>query len=160
IVHWEMSCPFLREDEVFGNTLIELLRRQNVTSLLICGSSSAERSHLQNAIIENADCVIEFHNTNFQGRSQVLLRVIKSHSMRHRRGWFELDASLGSVRVVSIPSLLRVAADGTVSHIPVRLFLHSETEMQNAYHRSVRRSLRASVSRNIEIEAPRRVFLD
>lgn len=160
IVHWEMSCPFLREDEIFGNTLLELLRRQSVTSVLVCASPLNDKSHLQNAIIENADCVIEFHNTELQGRSQILLRVVKTHSMRQRRGWFELDGDSESVRVLPTPSLLRVASSGEVSQIPVRLFLHSETAMQSVYNKGIQRSLKAAVSRNVEIETPGRVFLD
>lgn len=82
IAHWEMSSPFIRDDEAFGNILLEFLRRQPVTTLVICGKTSpGERSVLQRSIVDNADCVIRFERSGLG----IVGRVIKARGMGRRQ---------------------------------------------------------------------------
>ncbi|MFL6283938.1 MAG: RAD55 family ATPase [Pyrinomonadaceae bacterium] len=91
ISHWEMSCPFIRDDEAFGNTLLDFLRRRRVTSLIICGEPSRDaRSVLQQSIVDNADCVLRFSRSGNRGRQRIYMRVVKTHNIEAREDYFEL----------------------------------------------------------------------
>lgn len=162
VAHWDTNCPFLREDEMFGSVLLQMLRRYNVTAVLISSAPNAEASRLETVLFDNADSVIEFHNTDREGRSNVILRVLKTRTSQNKRGWFDLDVGQDAESIVvrSTPSLLRVSSDGKVSRIPIRLLLHAETDMQATYNREVQRSLKASVSRSVQIAEQRKFLVD
>src|SRR6185295_6363134 len=67
VAYWEMSCPSIRDDQTFGDTLIEFLRRHRVTSLLACGDLSADlHSVVQRPIMDAADCSIKFDQFEFR----------------------------------------------------------------------------------------------
>lgn len=91
IAHWEMSCPFIRDDEAFGNTLLDFLRRHKVTSLVICDEPSRDaRSVLQQSIVDNADCVLRFSRSESAGQQHIFMRVIKTHNIEAHKDYFEL----------------------------------------------------------------------
>jgi KaiC/GvpD/RAD55 family RecA-like ATPase len=160
IAHWEMSCPFVREDETFGDTLVDLLRRYRVTSLLTCGELSQDiHSVVQRSIIDNADCVIQFDRIEFRGMHRVMIRALKTRGMRHRRESFELTLGVEGIRVKPTSSLLRVLRGGEVAPVKIRLFLYSETDMQQEYNQKFLSTVRAILSREAEIEPQDRVYM-
>lgn len=103
ISHWEMSCPFIRDDEAFGNTLLDFLRRRRVTSLIICGEPSRDaRSVLQQSIMDNADCVLKFSRSesDTDERQRIFMRVVKTHNIEARRDYYELIREKGKIDFV------------------------------------------------------------
>lgn len=135
VAHWEMTCPFIQDEHTFGDTLVDLARRHQVTSLFICGDVTQSKvGILQQSIIDSADCLIQFSRVEFRGAYKVMLRVIKTRGMKHRRESFELLVGPRSVAVDTKSSLLRISKSGKVTPISVRLFLHYENSVQREYH--------------------------
>ncbi|HEX6288064.1 MAG TPA: ATPase domain-containing protein [Herpetosiphonaceae bacterium] len=154
IAHWELSCPLVRAEETFGDTLVEFLRRKNVTSLYVCGEVEPETAFvLQRSIANNADCGIEFNRFEYGGIQRVTLRVLRSHGMAHRRESFEVTFDTQRLEIKPISSLLRVGPNGEIKPINVRLFLHSETYMQDKYNRMLVQAVKAMLSRETEVES-------
>lgn len=151
VAHWELSCPFVRDDRTFGDTLIDLLRAHRVTTLLTCSEARLD-SVLSRSVVENADCLIQCDRAEYRGRSRVMLRVVKTRDMGHRGELFELTVGAGSLRVETSASLLRMRPDGRLNSVPVRLFLRADSEAHHAYNRSVQRSVKGVLSRDIELE--------
>jgi len=156
VAHWELSCPYIRDDETFGDTLVEFLRRHDLTCLFTCAEAPREGSALQSSIVDRSDCVITLDQFEVLGTRRVLMRVARSRGMRHSRESFEVGVSRGSPHVT--PSLLRLAAGGQVSQIGIRLFLNAETRAQDAYHERLMQALTAVLSGDIAIE-PQAAYL-
>ena len=152
VAHWESSCPYVREDNTFGDTLIDLLRRHRVTTVLTCGEPDSE-SVLQRSIMDSADCLIQFERIEFRGSTRVIVRVVKTRDMSHRREAFELIADSHGLEVKAASSLLRVGRGGAVSPVKVRLFLHAESDAQTAYNKNFVSAVRAVLSRDAEMES-------
>ena len=151
--HWEMTCPFVQAESTFGDTLVEFARRHQVTSLFVCSDNlQASQGVLQRSIIDNANCVIQFRRIDFRGAYKIILRVVKTRSMRHRRESFELLVDGSDVRVDTRSSLLRVTSGGDVESVKIRLFLHHESSMQNQYHTDWVDRLQSVLSSNIDID--------
>lgn len=152
IAHLELSCPFIRDDEIFGDTLVNYLRRHQVTSLLVCGEMSHDsRSVVQRSIIDSADCLIKFSQFEFRGTSRVMIRILKSRGMKHRRELFQLNIDDQKVDIERISPLLRVGQSGKVAPIKIRMFLRSDTELQQEYNRKFLEMVRGFLSKNIEL---------
>lgn len=154
IEHWELSCPFLQAEPTFGNILIDLLRRNHVSSLLICedlppGSGSV----LERSVVAHADCIIQFIRVEFHGRYHVMIRVLKTRSMKHRREFFELRVRDGGVDVDTSSSLLRITPSGDVAPVKIRLILHSQSQLQDEYNRRLLDTVRSILSRDVEIDS-------
>ena len=160
IAHWEMSCPFLRDDDTFGDMLVEFLRRQRVTSLLVCGDTLRDsRSDLQHSIIDAADCVLQFDQIVFRGQHRMTLRVLKTRGMHHRRESFDLTPGPEGIEIKPSSSLLRIERNGKVAPVKISLFLHSETLMQREYNDRFLKGVRAVLSPNATIESQDRIYL-
>src|SRR6185312_15963781 len=113
IAHWELSSPFVRDDETFGDTLLDFLRRQRTTNLIICGDVGNDKaSVVQRSIIDGADCVVQFERFEFRGVRRVMVRVLKTRGMKHRREAFELSLTPQGLDVKPSSSLLRILRDG------------------------------------------------
>jgi len=154
IGHWGFSCPYVREDETFGDTLIEMLRRRNVTSIITCGEVDAQtESTLQRSVLDNANCLIQFERVEFRGSSRIMIRIIKTRDMTHRRECFELLSSPDSLEMKTVSSLVRIGPGGTISTISLRLFLHSESESQTVYNDSILRAVQSTLSEDARLEA-------
>jgi hypothetical protein len=106
---------------------------------------------LQRTIVDNADCLIRFQRFDFRGE-RVMARVIKTRSMQHRRGSFEVVTGPRKIDVDERPSLLRISANGEVKSISVRLFLHHENIMQEEYNLAWVSRLRYVLSPDITID--------
>jgi KaiC/GvpD/RAD55 family RecA-like ATPase len=150
VAHWELSCPFLREDETFGDTLVEFLRRHDVTSLFTCSDEIRDGSVLQHSILDRCDYVVVLEQFEIHATRRVLMRVVRSRGMRHSRESFEVGLRGGSLEIK--PALLRVGGNGEVSRTGIRLFLHTESKAQDAYNERLRKSLEAVLSGEIKIE--------
>lgn len=160
ISHWEFSCPFIGNDPTFGNTLIDFLRRERVTTLVVCGESRVEsNSVLQTSVIHAADSVIAFDRFEYRGLDRVTVKAQKTRAMCHRREAFEIFFDGNSLEVKPSSSLLRVLRSGEVRTVKVRLFLHSESDVQKDYNESLRAAIEAVLSRDTRIESQDRVYM-
>jgi len=154
IGHWEFSCPYIREDETFGDTLIDMLRRHGVTTVLTCREPRSEsESVLQRSVLDNADCLIQFDRIDFRGSSQIMIRILKTRDMTHRRESFELMATPDALAVKTSSSLVRVESDGRPSSVKVRLFLHAESEAQMAYNKTILLAVQSILSQHAKLES-------
>jgi KaiC/GvpD/RAD55 family RecA-like ATPase len=153
--HWETSCPFIRQDQTFGEVLVDLLRRKHVTSLFVCDTESKqEGSNVQQSIVENASALIELRRVQFRGAQRVLLQVAKSSGMDHRREVFDVTLTDDTLELGE--SMLRVEPSGEISAVKPVLYLHDETPPQKEYNRLLRRSLRPVLSPDLKIESTNR----
>lgn len=161
VAHWEMSCPFVRNDETFGDTLLEYLRRRGVTSLLVCGNpSNHPTSVLQRSVIDGADCVVEFDRIEFRGESRVRARILKTRSMRHRRESFDLTVGQRALEVIPTPSLLRESQGGEAKPIKVSIFLHAETTAQKKiYNERLKQQIKSLLSPDTEVHQQDRIYI-
>jgi len=150
IATWELGCPFVRADHTFGDTLVELLRKHRVTSLFVCNNISGQRgSVLQESIVNSCDCLIHFQNLPVKGTPEPHVGIEKTRTMRHRRGTFRLQ--IDSLDTNATTTLMRVIRPGEVRPIKIRLFLHSESDMQTAYNQAILMAVRGVLSRDADI---------
>jgi KaiC/GvpD/RAD55 family RecA-like ATPase len=160
VSHWEMSCPFLDEDVTFGDTLVDLMRRYNMTSLFICGAiDPSDHSTIQSPIIDGADCAIQFDRFEYRGIRRVTIKVNKTRTMNHRRESFELVQTEHRLEVHPSSTLLRIGASGSISVVPIKLFLHSETDEQFEYNNTIKEAIRAVLSREADLESQDRIYM-
>jgi KaiC/GvpD/RAD55 family RecA-like ATPase len=159
VEYWEATNPFVRADQTFGDTLVDVLRRNGVTSLFICGEPGPGGfGGVQRPIVERADCLIQLERFGFRGADRVKLRIRKTSDMRHRHETFELALGPRTLEVRPLSPLLRVEG-GTVEPVGVRLFLYAETRMQRRYNSGMRDALSAVVSHNTTLESQDRAYL-
>lgn len=157
---WVLSCPFLREDATFGDTVVELFRKNGVTSCFVCSEVATDQdSALREMIISNADCEIRLLSHNFKGAAKSIVQVAKTREMSHRRELFELAMDDSKFSVKPISSLLRVDNDGDIRPVTIRLFLHSETNGQKHYNDHVTAAIQSTLSPATHLEEQSRVFL-
>jgi hypothetical protein len=153
IPHWDLTCPYVHEDDTFGDTLIELLRRHRVTTLITCGQRGPQsESVLHRAVLDNADCLIQFEPVEFKGTSHVMVRVSHTRDMKHRREYFELQSDANTLELKTASTLLRVEPGGRVSPVKVILFLQAESAAHEEYNRSLLTLVRSVLSRDAEIQ--------
>lgn len=157
---WVLSCPFLREDATFGDTVVELFRKYGVTSCFVCSEAATDHdSALREMIISNADCEIRLLSHNFKGAAKSIVQVAKTREMSHRRELFELTMDDSKFSVKPISSLLRVDNDGDIRPVTIRLFLHTETLGQHRYNQHVKNAIQSTLSPATHLEDQSRVFL-
>lgn len=155
---WESCSPAVSEDSTFAATLVELLRTQRRTCVLICGVPPDSGASLQRSLIGLSDCLIQFERYEFRGVFRVMMRVLKSHGMNHRRDTFEVSIETGRVSLRPSTSLLRRSpSGGGLVPIPIRLLFRTESELQRNYFKALRDSLRAVASPNTRLESQDRV---
>jgi KaiC/GvpD/RAD55 family RecA-like ATPase len=160
VSHWEISCPFIREDETFGDTLIEFLRRHEATSLFVCSPKGGyDGSVLQSSLIDGADCLIDFSRIEFRGAQRVMLRVVKSRDMRHKPESFDVILSDDGLSLGPASKLLRVSASGEANPVLTRLYLHQEHAAHAAYNANIEDSLRPVLSRTVKVNSKDRTHL-
>jgi len=160
LAHWETSCPFIREDETFGDTLTEFLRRQQTTSLFVCSlTSSHPESSVQSSLIDDANTLIHLDRIQFRGAQRVILRVVKTRGMRHKPESFDVVLTDAGLQLGTGSKLLRIGATGEVSTIPTRLYLHQENRTQQVYNATLEDSLRPILSRDVKVNSKDRTHL-
>lgn len=161
ISHWEMVCPFMREDESFGDALVTLLRNLGVTSLLICNDPIAHRgSVVQQSIVDNADVLVQTRRIPFRGTDRVALDVLKSRRMKHRPESFDVEIGRKGLELGSTGSaMLRVNPSGMVEPVPCLLYLHHESSIQREYNLQVLDSFRPVLSRRAKLNSKDRTHL-
>lgn len=161
IAYWEMNCPFIGNDKTFGNILLDFLRAKGVTSLIVCGEPQGDSTFsLQHSIIDGADCVINLNRFRFRGMNRIVLSILKSHDMRHRREAFELIFDGNAISVRSYSSLLRFISGQEIKTVKIRLFLHFGSNIQSNYHNSIRNSLLAMLSNDTSIEEVDTIYMN
>jgi hypothetical protein len=114
---------------------------------------------LHQSILDNADTVIEFDRIEFRGVYRVMLKIVKTRHMRHRRESFELTLGKSGIEVKPTSSLLRVSHTGEVVPVKIRLYLHAESDMQRSYNRDFLSAMQSTLSRDVETESPRNVLM-
>ena len=88
IANMGFGAPFIDHDVTFGDTLVDLLRKERVTSLYVCRDSPEEAmTSLQRSVLNAADCLIQFSREG----SQTYFEIKKSRGMQHRRGIISLN---------------------------------------------------------------------
>jgi KaiC/GvpD/RAD55 family RecA-like ATPase len=153
VSHWGLSCPFVQEDRTFGDTLVDLLRRHQVTSLFTCNDfSEPDGSALRQSVVDSADCLIQFQRVDFRGTYHVMLRILKTRGMRHRRESFELVIGTDTIDVRTNSSLLRVTNEGRVEPVRVRLFLHNQVETQQEENQKLVDAIQSIISPYVSVE--------
>ncbi|HKY34997.1 MAG TPA: ATPase domain-containing protein [Polyangiaceae bacterium] len=134
LAHWELGCPSIREDETFSDTLINLLQRNRVTSLVVCGNiAEATDAPVQRPILSRASCIVTFDRFEFRGRRHVSLRVDKTRGMEHDREAQEVIFDETGLTLRPTISMFRVSSGDEARMVPVRLLLHAESEAQAHY---------------------------
>jgi KaiC/GvpD/RAD55 family RecA-like ATPase len=157
---WVLSCPFLREDATFGDTLVELFRKYGVTSCFVCSEATTDHnSVLRDMIISNADCEIQLLSHNFRGAARSIIQVAKTREMSHRRELFELNVDNSKFSVKPISSLLRVDKDGDIKPVTIQLFLYAETLGQQHYNHHIQGAIQSTLSPETYLADQSRVFL-
>lgn len=161
VSHWEISCPLVRDDETFGDTLLDYFRRHGLTSLLICGEPSASaRSVVQKSIINGADSIVEFNRLEIRGRHHITLRIVKTRGMTHRRDLFNINLINKTSELAITPSLIRIAPNGDIKPVKVSLFLHSETSAQKqVYNEGIVKKIKVMLSPDTEIGTQDRSYI-
>lgn len=100
VAYLEMTCPFIREDEIFGTALLGFLSQHEATALFVCNDTSDGRSgHLQTSIVDGAQTVIQLGVCPSQGAARTGLRVTRTRTMRHGHGNYELVFDENGLRV-------------------------------------------------------------
>lgn len=158
VPHWEMGCPFVKRDQTFADTLLKLFRSQGCITLLTCNPVGVG-SDLQKAIIDAADCVIEFDSVQARGAARILVRIIKTRNMRHRRETFELLIGQNSVELSPDAELLRISANKDISTVSVRLFLHAENDIQRQYNQEICSSIESTLAPHVILDVQSRLDL-
>jgi KaiC/GvpD/RAD55 family RecA-like ATPase len=93
VARMELGCPFIAGDPTFGDTLVDLIRKHGTTSLFICREKIRKGvPTLQQAILDNADCLIELSIE----ASAPAIQVKKSRGGHHRVGRVPLGVSYNS----------------------------------------------------------------
>ncbi|MHB8521882.1 MAG: ATPase domain-containing protein [Limisphaerales bacterium] len=160
VSHWEISCPFIREDETFGDLLTEFLRRQQVTTVLACNPEQRHRdSVLQLSLSGNADVLIDFQRIEFRGTQKVVLRAIKTRGMEHKPEAVDVILRTDGLHLGPGSKLLRVGASGEVGAVDTQLYLHEENAIQNAYNSNIVDSLKPVLSRMVALNSKDRTHL-
>jgi KaiC/GvpD/RAD55 family RecA-like ATPase len=159
VAHWERCCPFLRCDEAFGDTLVRFLRKRAVTSLIVCGETKGGASTLQQSIIDNADTVVKLESSRFKGVQRVVVRVLKTRGINYRQEPSELVLTKNGLEVRAGSPLLRFGEIGDIKPVPIRLLLHSESDMQASYNDDLKRALEAVLSEQVQIDPVERLFM-
>lgn len=157
VAHWDMSCPYIRQDQTFADTLVDLLRTREATSLFISGAPSRySDSGLQRSILARADCLIHFDRIEYRGVYRAMCRVLKTRNKIHRPESFEIVLGHDSIDLESTSSLLRVGPDGEVNPVKIHLFLNQGSEAQKSYGESFQTALKAVLSQDAKIEGQSR----
>jgi KaiC/GvpD/RAD55 family RecA-like ATPase len=151
IAHWEMSSPFIAEDETFGDTLIDFLHRHRVSGLLVCGPASTNSSVIQKSIVDGSNCLIQFDRIEFRGSNRVMLQVLKTRGMRHRRESFEVNLGPNTLDVKPTSSLLRTVR-GETKPVPIRLFLNSVNPLRHEYNTRAVKAIKSVLSEDTVLE--------
>jgi len=155
----ELACPFLRADDTFGDTLVDLIRRHGATSLFICDEMPAgSKSSIQLPILHNADSIFQFHRIEFHGTQRIMLNVQKTHGMRHRRDAFELIVSEEGLQVIPSSVMLQVGPMGEYLPLKVKLFLHAESDMQEQYNIKFVSAIETVSSGDIQLDSPDQTY--
>jgi KaiC/GvpD/RAD55 family RecA-like ATPase len=164
ISQWELASPLIREDKTFGVTLVELLRRIGVTSLLVCADhsdSEHQRSVLHETIINNADCTVQFDRFEFRGIPRIMLRVLKSRGMNHRLESFELKKQKDIIHVMPSSSLVRFSGrKGIGAPVKIRLFFSAGSDIQKRYYKSLCNAVKAVLAEETEMDFHKRLYLN
>lgn len=76
---------------MFGDTLVGLLRKHKLTAVFVCRDVELDgTASVQEAIIDNADCLIQFSESKYLPH----IEVLKTRGMHHHRGPVPLDIAL------------------------------------------------------------------
>ena len=159
IAHWEFSCPLIRQDTTFPDTLVNLMRRYGKTCLFVCGAVREWMEFdVQRPIIDCADTKLFFEQFDFQGERRVSLRVTKTRSMEHISQKFEIGIFGNRLSIRKTGGLLRVDSAGRSSALPIRLFLHAESAEQAKYNNRWRAAISTTLSDRVHIESQSEVY--
>ena len=149
----EFGCPFIGDDETFGSTLVDFLRRRHISALFVCGpEGSYEGRFLQKALENEAGVLINLERTEYRNSQRVTLEIVKTRSMRHSREKFDLDFSGDALALH--PSLVRGERV-----VDTTLYLHTENQLHDVYHQQIKSALQGILARKAEVKSEDRTRL-
>ena len=159
VERWELNCPFVRSDPMFPDVLVDLLRKNGATVLIVGGE---ERTHgdysLQRSLFGDCNVVIETRRAEFRGTQRVMLRATRTRGMTHAAEWFDVTSL--DHRLYLDLSLERVDARDTVQVVKPKLLLHDDNPHQRDYNQKViLPGLRATLAANVEVHNANRTTL-
>lgn len=158
--HWEIACPFLREDEIFGDTLVALLRRNGTSSLFICGETlDYKGSAVQRSIVDGANTLVDFLRLKIKGRLAPTFSVVKTRGMRHRPEPYEIELNPSGLHIAPLSPLHRVGPAGELSTVKTQLYLHEDNSLHAEYNQRIQESLRPVLSRELDVNSKDRTSL-
>ncbi len=159
VERWELNCPFVRDDPMFPDVLVDLLRKNGATALIVGGEERASGNYsLQRSLVGDANVVIETRRAEFRGTQRIMLRITRTRGMTHPAEWF--DVTFLNQRLYLDLSLERVDARDNVDAVKPKLLLHSDNPVQQAYNETVIASgLRATLATNVEVHDANRTTL-
>lgn len=158
---WDLNCPFLTADPIFGATLVELLRRYSITTMFAMHANRSEAimDPVENALYNAADVVLDLGVVEYRGAQRPIFRVNKTRTMNHASEYFDLYSNNGTLRVGNQSRLLQIRDGSVVGQVPVRLFLHKEGKLQQSYNKLIEQSLRPVLSSDVKETSGDRTLL-
>ena len=141
----EFGCPFIRDDETFGKTLVDFLRHRHISALFVCGpQDSYQEGYLQKTLENEAGVLISLGRAEYRNIQRETLQIVKTRSMKHSREKFDVEFSDEALTLK--PSLIR---DDRIAE--TRLYLHAENDSHKLYHKQLETTLQGIVAREVHV---------
>lgn len=170
---WLLNCPLIADDPTFPGALLGILRRQHVTTVLVCGASRQEiGSYLARVFAEEASVLIETERVEFRGAQTVLMRALRTAEMNHSREWhyITVEESTSGAKATERKrlrldlSLLRLSdtADSGrpfVYEVETHLYLYEVDVALREYNESIRAKLESVLTSTIRVISGDRAML-
>lgn len=153
LAYFDLDCPFISGDDTFGHVLAEYLRRRGLVAVLVSTPFAAGEAHfVRSTAASNADVHIVLKRAYDEGERE-LLRVLKTPTMLHRQGWFEVFSGAGPINLSRTSALLRFGAGGERSTIDIAFFLHDENVLHYGYNRRMIQAVETRLGRTVTIRS-------
>jgi KaiC/GvpD/RAD55 family RecA-like ATPase len=147
----DLDSPLAASDSSIGHVLVDYLRRQDALSIIASRSPEhGEDEGIRRAVVADADYHLQLVRISPGNDGRVLLNVVKSPEMRHRRGWFDVIRNGAGVRLSDVPALVNVQ-DGEVRPLKVMLFMFADAARQSKYNASVVAHLRSHPNLDVQL---------
>ena len=148
----ELFCPLVSGDNVFWLALLQFLRRLPVSCLFVINEDRVRKGGVFDSLLSNSDVVVNFASIFFRGRTEVAVHVDSARGRDFLGAVFSLDANVdGGLTLSHRFELLRDAMGGRSDTIPIRLLLHSETNLHHRYELAMRDTLKNTLNSDVEI---------
>jgi KaiC/GvpD/RAD55 family RecA-like ATPase len=154
VEHWDSDCPFIAADPTFASTLVKLLRRRGITTLMVSHvlPETASTGRIQHSLLAAADVTIKFWRYDHAGKEQNAFRVVATRSMEHDWDQYSIYMEHRQLKVGVKAKQFRFEGS-KATPVPVKLHLHSEGVIQEIYNNELAQSLRPVLARDVFVHA-------